>query len=107
MHKFVLALSLTAAAMFAAAAFVVPAQAQYCEGTVHGLSIHYNPETDAGFLAVRSRPRASAYKRGELYNGDKVEIFDRSGNWYKIATLEAPVLEGWAHSRWIRNDCNY
>ncbi len=99
-------LALSMAALFTAAAFA-PAQAQYCEGTVHGLSSHYNPATGAGFLAVRSKPRASSHQRGELFNGDKLEIFDRKGNWYKVATQSAPLLEGWAHAKWIWNDCNY
>ena len=107
MRKFVLALSLAASAAIMSTAFAAPAQAQYCEGTVHGLSSHYNPATGAGFLAVRSKPRASSHKRGELFNGDKVEIFDRSGNWYKVATVDSPMLEGWANARWIRNECNY
>ncbi len=107
MRKIVLALSLTAAAVFMASGFSAPAQAQYCEGTVHGLSGHYNPATGAGFLAVRTKPRASSYQRGELFNGDKVEIFDRRGNWYKIATAEGPMLEGWVNARWLYNECNY
>jgi hypothetical protein len=36
------------------------AYAQYCEGTVHGLSGRYNPRTGSGFLAVRAGPKASA-----------------------------------------------
>ncbi len=100
-------LAFTIAAGFAALASTTPAQAQYCEGTVHGLSSHYNPATGAGFLAVRSKPRATSHKRGELFNGDKVEIFDRRGNWYKVATAQGPMLEGWANARWIDNDCNY
>ncbi len=100
-------LAFTIAASLATLASVTAAQAQYCEGTVHGLSSRYNPATGAGFLAVRSKPRASSHQHGELFNGDKVEIFDRRGNWYKVATTEGPVLEGWANARWIDNDCNY
>jgi uncharacterized protein YgiM (DUF1202 family) len=104
MRKTITALSLAA---LASLAMIAPASAQYCEGTVHGLSAHYDPETGAGFLAVRSKPKASSYQRGELFNGDKVEIFDRKGNWYKVATTEGDMLEGWAHAKWIWNDCNY
>lgn len=104
MRKFLLVFPLLAIAAFVP----TPAQAQYCEGTVHGLSSTYNSATGAGFLAVRSKPRASSHKRGEIFNGDKVEIFDLSGNWYKVATVDGvPVLEGWAHVRWISNDCGY
>ena len=39
-------------------------------------------------------------------NGDKVEIFDRKGNWYRVAPVDGGP-EGWAHARWIWNDCNY
>lgn len=35
-----------------------PAGAQYCEGTVHGLSGRYNLATGSGFLAVRTRPNS-------------------------------------------------
>jgi hypothetical protein len=104
MRKTLAALSLIALATFASGS---PAQAQYCEGTVHGLSKHYDPDTGAGFLAIRAKPRSSSHQRGELFNGDKVEIFDRKGNWYKIATAAEPLIEGWAHARWIYNDCNY
>lgn len=97
---------LSAAAVSCLFAFAPPAFAGMCEGTVHGLSSHYNPATGSGFLAVRSKPKSSSTKRGELFNGDKVEIFDRSGNWYKVAAFDQP-LEGWAHARWIRNDCGW
>lgn len=98
--------TLATAATIAALAAAAPAQAQYCEGTVHGLSKYYNPDTGAGFLAVRAKPRASSVQRGELFNGDKVEIFTRSGNWYRVAPVDGGP-EGWAHARWIWNDCNY
>lgn len=100
---FLLALSLTIPAV---PAFMNSASAQYCEGTVHGLSRRYNPATGSGFLAVRAGPRKSASQVGELFNGDKVEIFDRRGNWYKVATLDGSS-EGWASAGYIRNDCNY
>jgi uncharacterized protein YgiM (DUF1202 family) len=103
MRKTLAAFSLITLAGLALAA---PAQAQMCEGTVHGLSSHYNPSTGSGFLAVRSKPRASSYQKGELFNSDKVEIFDRRGNWYKIASEDSP-LEGWASARYIWNDCQY
>jgi uncharacterized protein YraI len=102
MRKLVLSLTFIAAAL----SFDAPASAQYCEGTVRGLSNNYNPSTGSGFLAVRAGPRRSATQYGELFNGDTVEIFTRSGNWYKIASLDSS-LEGWASARWIRNDCRY
>ncbi|MEO5759681.1 MAG: SH3 domain-containing protein, partial [Mesorhizobium sp.] len=54
-----------------------PAGAQYCEGTVHGLSGRYNLATGSGFLAVRTRPNSSSRMIGQLFNGDHTEIFDR------------------------------
>jgi hypothetical protein len=40
----------------------------------------------------------------QLFNGDKVEITDRQGNWYFVG---GPGFEGWAHRKWMRNSCNY
>ncbi|MGB8818230.1 MAG: SH3 domain-containing protein [Rhizobiaceae bacterium] len=98
--------ALSAVVVFLAPIASGPAAAQYCEGTVHGLSSRYNAATGAGFLAVRAGPRRSAAQVGELYNRDKVEIFDRRGNWYKVAALDGST-EGWASARYIWNDCDY
>ncbi|HAH08520.1 MAG TPA: SH3 domain-containing protein [Alphaproteobacteria bacterium] len=87
-------------------AMVPAAQAGMCEGVVRGLSRHYNQYEGSGFLAVRTKPTSSARKVGELYNGDRVEVFRRKGNWYRVASL-SNSLEGWAHARWIRNECGY
>ena len=106
MRKLVLSLSFLAAALTLDAGFAPQASAQYCEGRVHGLSSHYNPSTGSGFLAVRAGPRRSASQRGELFNGDTVEIFDRRGSWYKVAATDGSV-EGWASVKWVRNDCRY
>ncbi|PBC23081.1 MULTISPECIES: SH3 domain-containing protein [unclassified Mesorhizobium] len=73
-----------------------PSVAQYCEGTVHGLSGRYNLATGSGFLAVRTRPNSSSRMIGQLFNGDHVEIFDRRGNWYKV---EIGGSTGWANAR--------
>lgn len=80
------------------------ATAQYCEGTVHGLSGKYNLAKGTGFLAVRARPSSNARMVGQLFNGDTVEIFDRRGNWYRVAM---GGIDGWAHARWMRNSCGY
>lgn len=82
----------------------VPAEAQYCEGTVHGLSGRYNLARGTGFLAVRARPKASSRMVGQLFNGDTVEIFDRRGNWYRVAM---GGIDGWANARWMWNSCRY
>ena len=98
------------ACIFAASIWAVPisgpAQAQYCEGLVNGLSSHYNRAKGTGFLAVRSGPRGSARQVGELFNGDRVELFGRKGKWYKVAEVNGSV-EGWAFAHYIQNDCDY
>lgn len=81
-----------------------PASAQYCHGTVHGLSRYYNLATGSGFLAVRARPSSSSRMIGQLFNGDQTVILDRRGSWYKIRFRGA---RGWAHARWIWNSCGY
>ena len=90
-----------------AAAFALPsaAVAQECIGTVAGLSRVYDPSTGSGFLAVRAGPTRSATQLGELFNGDRVSIFDRQGNWYRVYV--PGIGEAWASSRWIRNSCGY
>jgi uncharacterized protein YgiM (DUF1202 family) len=81
-----------------------PVSAQYCEGTVHGLSGRYNLATGSGFLAVRTRPNSSSRMIGQLFNGDHTEIFDRRGSWYQV---EIGGTTGWANASWLRNDCGY
>lgn len=81
-----------------------PVSAQYCEGTVHGLSNHYNLATGSGFLAVRKRPTSSSPMLAQLFNGDRVEIMDRRGNWYQVWTGQ---VDGWAYRKWMWNSCNY
>lgn len=92
----------------ALAVSVVPAgtsaYAQYCEGTVHGLSRHYDLKTGSGFLAVRARPSSKSRMVGQFFNGDTTEILDRRGNWYFVAI---GGIEGWASTKWIRNSCGY
>jgi uncharacterized protein YgiM (DUF1202 family) len=107
MRKILIAISTTVSALALSSSISTPAYAQYCEGTVHGLYGRYNPSTGAGFLAMRAGPGAAATLVGELFNGDKVEIFQRRGNWYKVATASGPMLEGWVNARWLWNDCRY
>jgi hypothetical protein len=107
MRKIIMALATSASTLVMATGFSAPAHAQYCEGTVHGLSSYYNHATGSGFLAVRAGPRGAATQRGELFNGDKVEVFTRRGNWYQIATTNTPLLEGWVSARWLSNECQY
>ena len=81
--------------------------AQYCEGTVHGLSGRYNPATGSGFLAVRAGPKRSATQVGEMFNGDTVEVFTRRGSWYKVASTTTPIVEGWVSAKFLSNECDY
>lgn len=106
MHKLALTFAPIALALILNAGTAPQASAQYCEGTVRGLLSHYNPATGAGFLAVRTAPRKYSAQVGELFNGDKVEIFDRRGNWYRVAATDGSS-DGWASAKWIRNDCGY
>ena len=85
--------------------FSAPASAAECVGRVRGLSDHYDPSTGSGFLAVRAGPTRSATQIGELFNGDRVAIYDRRGRWYEI--YADGIGNGWASVRWIRNNCGY
>jgi uncharacterized protein YgiM (DUF1202 family) len=102
--KSILAALVAATAISLAAGFASPVSAQYCEGTVHGLSSHYNLATGSGFLAVRKRPTSNSRMLAQLFNGDRVEIMDRSGNWYKVWTGQ---VEGWSLRKWMWNSCGY
>ena len=104
MRKFLMVLS---AAGSLAVLCSTTALAQYCEGTVHGLSGRYNPATGAGFLAVRAGPKRSASQVGELFNGDTVEVFNRRGSWYRVASTTTPIIEGWVSARYLSNECDY
>jgi len=92
------------AALAATAAFAPSAQAQYCEGTVFGVSGRYDLAKGTGFLAVRAGPSSKTAMVGQLFNGDTVEIFSRQGNWYRVAM---GGIDGWANFRWMRNSCRY
>jgi hypothetical protein len=102
-RRSVISVSILATVLFAAGAST-PALSQYCEGTVHGLSKTYNLAKGSGFLAVRARPTSSSRMVHQLFNGDTVEITDRSGSWYFVG---GAGFEGWAHRKWMRNSCNF
>ena len=46
----------------------------------------------------------SATQIGELFNGDRVWIIRRQGNWYRI---DADGMGGWAYAKYIRNYCGW
>ena len=104
MHKMLTLFSAVATLAFC---YSTAAFAQYCEGTVYGLSGRYNPRTGSGFLAVRAGPKRAATQVGELFNGDTVEVFDRRGNWYKVASTTDARIDGWVSARYLHNDCRY
>lgn len=81
-------------------------------GEVHGL------RTDGdGFLAVRSGPSTSHRKIDEVYNGDKVWMFEQRGKWIGVVygvdhvdcspitqdrEVPHPGKKGWVHENWVR-----
>jgi hypothetical protein len=85
-------------------------------GTVMGLKAGGD-----GFLAVRSGPGAEYPKLGEIHNGDRVTIFEGSGDWWGILVPDGRLRQGdacarvgprrqvsgsglgWVHGKWIGN----
>ncbi len=63
-------------------------------GVVMGL----DPNGD-GFLSLRKKPKAKEISK--LYNGDKVEILDKRGKYYKVKDFKSGK-EGWSHKNWIK-----
>ena len=41
-----------------------------------------------GWVNLRSMPSASSSILTTLYNGDKVEILNKEGNWFKVKTIQ-------------------
>lgn len=88
------------------------AQAADCTGFVVGVRpiSQYNPSTGAGFLAVRTGPGTQFRQIGELYAGDDVAVWNRSGNWYMVRCMAGrcmnpyrgePMPTGWAFGRYL------
>ena len=84
-----------------------------CEGRVVGVKpvSQYNHAAGSGFLAVRSGPGSKFRQKGELYAGDIVSVYGRSGGWYEVTCMEGRCADplwgpaypsGWASSRYIR-----
>jgi len=71
----------------------LPVQSSAVTGLVHGLDPHGD-----GFLAIRSRPNGAMI--GKLYNGERVEILDMRGGWYKIKESGSGRI-GWSYGKWI------
>jgi len=79
------------------------ANAGSCDGRVAGLSSNYNFKKGTGFLAVRSGPSSRTRMKAELYNGERVELYSKRGNWYEIS---AHGIDGWAYAKYIRTTCD-
>ncbi|MEL6947288.1 MAG: SH3 domain-containing protein, partial [Pseudomonadota bacterium] len=79
--------SACALAAFAGAVTLLPAppaEAGSCPGTVYRLSSNFNLAKGTGFLAIRSRPTSRSRMKGQLFNGNSVEVDRRRGNWIYI-----------------------
>ncbi|WP_296606472.1 SH3 domain-containing protein [Roseibium sp.] len=70
-----------------------------------------------GFLAVRSGPGTEYEKIDEIFNGDRVWMFEQKGHWIGVAygsdaitcspisidhPLDKPGKKGWVHENWIK-----
>ncbi|MCB1381914.1 MAG: SH3 domain-containing protein [Notoacmeibacter sp.] len=96
----------------AMSANVVPARAGDCTGYVVGVRPlnAYNHARGTGFLAVRSGPGSGYRQTGEVYAGDEISVWDRSGGWYQIACMSGQCLSplwgpadprGWVSGRYL------
>ena len=84
-----------------------------CSGYVTGVRplSAYNPATGAGFVAVRAAPGTGHAQIGELYAGDEVAVWGRSGAWYEVRCVAGRCLNplrgpavptGWVSGRYLR-----
>lgn len=85
--------------------------AWYTIGQVTGLK-----SDGDGFLSVRSGPGSSYRKLDEVYNGDKLEIYEQRGDWLGVvyrdngedfgcSTTPRPLpytFKGWVHRNWVK-----
>ncbi|MFZ2099127.1 MAG: SH3 domain-containing protein [Oricola sp.] len=89
-----------------------PAVAGDCTGYVVGVRpvSQYNHAAGNGFLAVRTGPGSNYRQIGELYAGDEVSVWSRSGNWYQVACMSGrcvdplwgqPSPQGWVARKYV------
>ncbi|MEM9733115.1 MAG: SH3 domain-containing protein [Pseudomonadota bacterium] len=90
-------------ALLASLTFAPAAHAGSCQGTVAGLSSTYNLAKGSGFLALRARPTAKSRMKGQLFNGNIVEVDRRRGNWLYVYTDND---QGWVFARYVRRGCD-
>jgi uncharacterized protein YgiM (DUF1202 family) len=88
------------------------ANAGDCTGYVVGVRpvSQYNHARGTGFLAVRSGPGSGSRQIGELYAGDEISVWSRSGSWYQVACMSGrcmnplwgqPNPRGWVSGRYL------
>lgn len=78
------------------------AYASDCYSSVKGLSSNYNKAKGNGFLAVRSRPSSSSRELGELFNGERINVFAKKGRWFEIAFRGGSA---WVFGKYVRLGC--
>jgi uncharacterized protein YraI len=83
-----------------------------CTGHVVGVQpiASYNHAAGNGFLAVRSGPGSSYPQLGELYLGDEIAVWARSGSWYRVQCMSGRCTQplwgqanpnGWVYGRYL------
>lgn len=98
--------------ILAAFALSAPASAGDCTGTVVGVRplSQYNHAAGRGFLAVRSGPGSSYQQIGEVYAGDEISVWQRSGRWYYVRCMSGrctsplwgpAVPTGWVYGNYL------
>lgn len=102
----------TLATALALSAAALPALAGDCTGFVTGIRplSAYNHAAGNGFLAVRSGPGTNYPQQGELYLGDEIAVWARSGAWYQVQCMAgrcqqplwgAPNPNGWVYGGYL------
>jgi uncharacterized protein YraI len=83
-----------------------------CTGWVVGIRpiSQYNHAYGNGFLAVRTGPGSNYQQISELYLGDEIAVWNRSGNWYQVQCMSGQCLNpfwgnnnpnGWVSGRYL------
>ena len=103
-----------AAVFLSTAACLAPpgALAGDCTGHVVGVQpvSSYNHAAGNGFLAVRTGPGATYQHLGELYLGDEIAVWARSGSWYRVQCMSGRCTQpfwgqanpnGWVYGRYL------
>ncbi|WP_323036589.1 SH3 domain-containing protein [Pararhodobacter sp.] len=98
--------------LIAAAVLATPVNAGDCTGNVVGVRpiSQYNHAAGRGFLAVRSGPGSGYQQIGELYAGDEISVWQRSGRWYYVRCMSGlctnpywgpAVPTGWVYGNYL------